>query len=124
MSSPERRGQFHPEQEPSSPYIKAARFSDDQISAQVYFQAQEILRANPCDLSSYRFKLDELSYVAVLGSPPPPALDQYMTTLLSSGEVTELPDDVVAYLQTRRQQASKVGKWVEGHYLGRADAKS
>jgi hypothetical protein len=36
--------------------------------------------------------------------------------LLASGELTELPDDIVAYLQTRRQQASKLGKWVEGHY--------
>jgi hypothetical protein len=116
MPSPEQRGQSPPEQEPSALYIKAARFSDDALAGQIFFLAQETIFASPCDLSCYRLQLDQVSHVAVLGSQPPPEVDEHLTTLLATGELTSLPEDALAFLQARRAQARQIGSWVEGHY--------
>jgi hypothetical protein len=115
MSHPEQGGS-NPEYEQPGLYVKAAGFSDETLAGQVYYYTQEAIFAAPCDLSCYRFMLDEMSYVAVLGSPPPAEVDEQLTALLAAGEPTPLPDDVVAMLQARRAQARQIGPWVEGHY--------
>jgi len=54
--------------------------------------------------------------VAVLGAPPPPALDAQLTALLATGEPATLPATVLQALTARRQQQRRRGSWVEGHY--------
>ena len=116
MPSPEQGRQYRPEQDPSSPYIKAARFDDEPTAAQVYISAQEMIFASPCDLSCYRFQLDQINHVAILGSQPPPEVDAHLTALLEAGQLTTLPNDIRSFLQVRRAQAGQMGSWVEGHY--------
>jgi len=122
MPSPERGpgGPSEPprrqEQEPL-PYQRVARFVDADVAGQVYAQAQDaIFGGPPADLSVYRFLLDQVSHVAVLGAPPPPALDAQLTALLATGEPATLPATVLQALTARRQQQRRRGSWVEGHY--------
>jgi hypothetical protein len=111
-----------PDQQPSAehepvPYLRAARFASDRLAGQVYFQVQEaIYSAEANDLSAYRFQLNRISHVAVLGNPPPPDLDNQLSALLAAGEPATLPPEVVTALQERRAQAIRHGPWTERHY--------
>lgn len=98
------------------PYHKAVHFSDERNARRVYVQIQETIRGPKCDLSVYRFQYQGVNYVAVLGDQPPEELQTTIEALLSIGESVTLPDEVVAYLRRRRQEARHVGPWVEGHY--------
>ncbi|MGD9893501.1 MAG: hypothetical protein AB7R89_03400 [Dehalococcoidia bacterium] len=122
MSSPERgSGPGQPEQPspPESeppPYYRAARFTDERTAAGVYRRAEQTIHRTPCDLSAYRFLLDQVSHVALIGAPPPPQLDQVLADLFAAGEPATLPSEVLRQLSERRAQASRIGPWVEGHY--------
>jgi hypothetical protein len=109
-----------PQSEPGQPlprYCRAARFRSHDAAGAAYQRAQATLYAHlECDLSTYRFVLDGVSHVAVLGDQPPSELDQQLKTILSAGEATALPDDVFAALAQRRRQAIQLGPWVEGHH--------
>jgi hypothetical protein len=116
MPSPEvSRGPDNQEWEHSL-YLKASRFATEPPARRVYAALQETIASVPCDLSTYRFLLDRISHVAVLGQTPPPDLDQKVSRLLSRGESVTLPAAVVAMLEARRAQAATIGPWVEGHY--------
>lgn len=115
------RGGYHPDEpgQPergSLPYYRAAHFAQERQSAQAYRALQDLVFASPVDLSVYRFLLEQNAYVTVLGEPPPPALDQTITTHLAAGEPAVLPRGVLLALARRRQHARHVGPWVEGHY--------
>jgi hypothetical protein len=102
MPSPEHGppGPEHPrpaESDPA-PYLRVAAF------------------ATPCDLSAYRFLLDQVPHVAVLGAPPPPDLDDALAQLLATGAPATLPSAVHQALTARRQQLGRHGPWTEGHY--------
>jgi hypothetical protein len=112
--SPEQGGN-QPEHEPGF-YTRAARFKDEAASGRAYFQTQEALRINPCDLSTYRLQLRHIWHVAVLGSPPPDELAQRIDTILAAGEAVTLPTDMLEYLKARRAQAMQQGPWVERHF--------
>jgi hypothetical protein len=75
MPHPERRpeGPPDPERETFPRYAHAARFPDERSAGAAYFGAQEVLFAGPetLELSAYRFLLDRVPHVAVLGDPPP-----------------------------------------------------
>ena len=123
MPSPERGGPpnhpEHPQPREAAPlpYHRVARFADADTAGQVYAQAQDaIFGGPPADLSVYRFLLDQVSHIAVLGAPPPPALDAQLTALLATGEPATLPATVLQALTARRQQQRRRGSWVEGHY--------
>ena len=120
MPQPERRpgGEPTPERGELPRYHQAARFPGEDPAGVAYFAAQEAIfaHAGDVDLSAYRFQLDRVSHVAVLGDPPPTALHDALRAILSSGEPATIPEDVLRLLQARRAQASQVGPWVEGHY--------
>ena len=75
-----------------------------------------MFNAPDCDLSTYRFVLQGVSHVTVLGEPPPEELDRRIRKILSAREPTSVPVDVLKLLQERRAQATQEGRWVERHY--------
>ena len=103
------------EPEPAA-YLRAARFTSERTAARVYRQAQDAIHSTPCDLSVYRFLLDQVTHVAAVGAPPPTRLDQTLTCLLATGIPAALPAEVQQALLARREQARRLGPWVEGHY--------
>ena len=106
-----------PETEPV-PYHRTARFADEPSAGTAYGAAQRALfEGPPNDLSAYRFQLNRIEHVAVLGQPPPAELDQQLTAILAAGESADLPADVLQALSDRRRQVTKHGgPWSEGHY--------
>ncbi len=123
MPSPEGRGGFpnkpeepHKEQE-HGPFYMASRFRSELSAKLSYQQAQELIfRDHKADLSAYRFLLDQVSHVAVVGSPPHERLQSRLQKILSNGDPTSLPDEVVNALHRRRAEMKQQGDWVEGHY--------
>ena len=122
MPSPE-RGPGGPPEPPQRheaapvPYHRTARFADAPSAGAVYGAAERAIFAGPPnDLSAYRFQLNRVYHVAVLGQPPPAELDEQLTAILASGEPAELPADVLHALSERRRQMSRRGGWTEGHY--------
>ncbi len=105
------------EEEPVS-YHRAARFADEPSAGLAYSAAQRaIFEGPPNDLSAYRFQLNTVYHVAVLGEPPPAELHEQLTAILASGEPAELPTDVLQALSDRRRQVTRRGTpWSEGHY--------
>jgi hypothetical protein len=117
MSSPEFPGGEPDLERESLPYCRAARFAGERPAGQAYFQAQEAMRTGPAnDLSVYRLQLDRVFHVVVLGDPPPAPLHDALTTILSAGEPTTLPAEVLRTLAQRRAHAIRLAPWVEGHY--------
>ena len=125
MPQPERRpgGPRPPEGGPSPEaelprYHQAARFAGEEPAGVAYFAAQEAVAAHAgdVDLSAYRFQLNRVYHVAVLGDPPPTALHDELRAILASGEPAQLPEDVLKLLNARRAEATELGPWVEGHY--------
>lgn len=116
-------GGRQPEGEPL-PYYLAARFTPKEklLSQKVYTQAQEVIRTTDCDLSIYRFLVPQQLtqprpwYVVTIGETPPDAVHQKMTTILSQGEMTTLPQQGIDELTERRAEETKKGSWVEHHY--------
>lgn len=99
-------------------YLRVARFPGEQPAGHAYFQIQEaVLRSRrDNDLSAYRFRLNQVWHVAVLGDPPPETLARRLELILSTGESTPLPKQILTALKQRRAQAEGIGPWVEGHY--------
>jgi hypothetical protein len=100
----------------AAPYLRAAAFADERSAGAVYDRVQETLFTHPCDLSAYRFLLNRVPHVAVLGVPPPPELDRALDALLATGEPAVLPAAVHQALNDRRRRMSGHGPWLEGHH--------
>ena len=115
MPSPEHPPPSDPEREPR-PFCLAARFRAEAVAGRSYARAQQAIFAADCDLSAYRFLLDQAWHVAVLGAPPVEELTITLTALLTAGEPVTLPADVVQLLAKRRAEQRRLGPWVEGHY--------
>lgn len=114
MPSPE---DHNPQEREPAPYHKAARFPRERAALRIYTQLQETVYTAPeCDLSVYRMQLNHVYHVAVLGQPPPAALDRRIDGLLAQGELVTLPHEVLMALSERRQQMTRRGGWVEGHH--------
>ena len=117
MPSPEQLGGEPPrEQSPYPEYYQAASYADEVCAGEAYAQAQEALFVTNFELSAYRFRLDQVSYVAVLGDTPTVEFEQTLQAILSTGEPTTLPADILKLLNRRRIQARQLGSWVERHY--------
>ena len=102
--------------QPPRLYIQAACFPSERKAGRAYFRVQDALYRTPdCDLSAYRLLLNRISHVAVLGAPPPEELDRTIRRILSSGEPTTLPAEVIAALLKRRAEQIRFGPWVERH---------
>ena len=82
------------------------------------FQLQELIGrvSGDVDLSAYRFIRNDIWHVAVVGDRPPAQLRQEIEETLASGESIRLDKKTRRWLRHRRQQQSKRGSWVEGHY--------
>ncbi len=122
MPSPERGPDGPPEQprrpehEPV-PYHRTARFAGEGPAGVAYAAAQRAIFAGPAnDLSAYRFQLNRVFHVAVLGERPPADLDQQLAAILATGETAQLPRDVLQALSDRRARAIQQDPWTEGHY--------
>ena len=100
------------------PYHRTARFADEMLARRVYAAVQDTLFATPCDVSAYRFLLNQEPHVAVLGEPPPDDLDERLQSLLAAGEPATLPPEVLAALGERRRQMSRRGPWTEARDVG------
>lgn len=102
------------------PYYQAARFATEAQAGVAYFPIQQIIfeAQDECDLSAYRFRIAEGWHVVVLGEKPPDVLHARIEALLTKGTLVSLSNrpDVLAYLQNRRAQATRIAPWVEGHY--------
>jgi hypothetical protein len=126
MPQPERRpgGPRPPEGEPPSPeaglprYHQVARFAGEEPAGIAYVVAQEAIfaHAGDVDLSAYCFLLHRVAHVLVLGDPPPTDLHDELRTILAGGEPAQLPEDILKLFNARRQEATRAGPWVEGHY--------
>src|SRR5437868_1239838 len=126
MPQPERRpgGPQPPAGGPPSPeaelprYHQAARFADEALAEATYFAAQDVVfaHAGDIDLSAYRFQLNRVDHVVVLGEPPPSELHEQLRSVLAAGEPAVVPEDILRLLNARRATATQVGPWVEGHY--------
>ena len=120
MPHPERRpgGGSTPEGEDLPRYHQAPRFAGEAPAGLAYFAAQDAIyaHAGKIDLSAYRFQLDRVYHVAVLGDPPPVELHDRLRAILAAGEPAQLPEDLLRFLTARRTEATKHGPWLEGHY--------
>lgn len=115
MPSSEREG-GEPNREEEKPYYQASRYKSERDSRRPYAEAQEAIFSNEYDLSAFRFQLDTVYHVAVLGGKPTETVVQIIERILSSGESVELLEEVLDALLARREQAQQIGPWVEGHY--------
>ena len=98
-----------------NPYYQAARFMNKAKAGQVYTPLQQMVFKEACDLSVYRLKITEGWHVVVLGERPNNQLRQRIEALLTNGTLVTLRPDVLAYLQSRRAQATQIAPWVERH---------
>lgn len=99
-------------------YLRVARFSHEQPAGRTYFRIQQALfrTGHDNDVSAFRFRLNQVWHVAVLGDPPPTPLAKRLEALLSAGEPATLPEQILDSLKQRRAQVQGIGHWVEGHY--------
>src|SRR5215208_6526169 len=117
MPSPERGPGGPPEQprrqeDEPVPYHRTARFADEPSAGLAYGAVQETLfDGPPNDLSAYRFQLNQVYYVAVLGEPPPADLDEELARILAVGEPAALPAEVLAALGERRRRMAGRAPW-------------
>lgn len=118
-SQPEQPGDPSKEQgeQEQQPYYMAARYRSEPPARRAYFKAQELIfREERADLSTYRFQLEQVNHVAVVGEQPPQDVEQKLGAILSQGELAYLLPEVVKALYERRTQMKQRGSWVEGHY--------
>jgi hypothetical protein len=106
------------EQTIEDPYYQAARFASKEKAGAVYFPPQQIIfeAKDVCDLSVYRFALAGVWHVVVIGEKPSDTLHVQIEAQLTNGVLVSLKKDMLLYLQDRREQAIRLGPWVEGHY--------
>jgi hypothetical protein len=99
------------------PFVRAARFGTEATAGRAYFAAQqEVFTAPACDLSIYRFLLEQVYHVAVLGDAPPRTLARRIERILAAGDAVTLPDEVLQQLAARRDEQIQQAPWSEGHY--------
>ncbi len=107
-----------PSQEGALPrYHQAARFAGEELAEVTYFAAQDVVfaHAGDVDLSAYRFQLNRVDHVVIVGEPPPADLHDELRSVLAAGEPAVIPEGVLRLLNARRTAATKAGPWVEGH---------
>lgn len=99
-------------------YYLASRFKGERPAGRAYFHAQEFIfsHSSDLDLSVYRFQLDRIYHVAVLGEKPPQDAENRLKSILSAGEYVQLPSVLLKVLIVRRWEQTKHGPWIERHY--------
>src|SRR5215207_6888447 len=98
------------------PYLQVARFNGERPAGRAYNQLQEaIFRSPGCELSVFRLMLERQWLVSVIGDLPAEILERRIRQVLARGVPASLPDELVAELQRRRAEATRIGPWVERH---------
>lgn len=113
-----------PENQPT-PYVNVTRFSGEKPAGRAYRRAQDLLFRTPdCELSAFRFHLNRIWHVAVLGDQPSEDLDRQLRLILSHGQPISLLEQVLAQLQQRRAQRLIYGgcSLLQGRALTSEDA--
>ena len=105
-----------PDKEREQPYYQAARFLDEGPARRAYFAAQDTIFAAECELSSYRFLLEDRWHVAVVGEPPEEGLERQLQRALRGGTPVSLPEDVLTALHERGKEIRRQALWTERHY--------
>jgi hypothetical protein len=82
----------------SERYCRAARFPDQPSSESPYLQLQDLVFESDSDLSVFRFQLDNIWHIAVLGDHPGEDIDRRLEQLVSLGQATELDSDMLDFL--------------------------
>lgn len=96
-------------------YLRITRFNDDTEALSAYVTAQTIVFEEDVDLSVFRIRYNDVPFVVVLGiRPDDHVLDLF--AFLTEAPVDSLPIEVIRSLAARREDASAIGPWVEGHY--------
>lgn len=71
--------------------MRAARFAGAAPAATAYDAAQDLFyQRRNVDLSAFRFQLDQVYHVAVLGLTPPASLDRAIARILAAGPLTSV----------------------------------
>jgi hypothetical protein len=86
-------------------YYHAAAYKDYDLAGEVYHALDKVLHAHDYNLSVYRIQEPETPYyfVVVIGERPSEPLDQIIIEhLIRTGEMVELPADVLRRLLARR----------------------
>lgn len=105
-----------PDKEREQPYYQVARFFQEGSARRAYFAAQETIFAAECELSSYRFLLQDRWHVAVVGEQPEEDLEHQLQRALRAGTPVSLPQDVLTALDERGKAIRKQALWTERHY--------
>jgi hypothetical protein len=103
-------------EEQSSRYHRAAKFPGEKEAGAVYFRLQRLIDTPDADLSAYRFRIQGVWHVAVVGDAPAKELADELEKWLSAGESVDLSEDALEFLFRRRAEQIKHGPWVERHY--------
>lgn len=112
----EHEGDISHNPDPHLPYYRAARFRREAASLRAYQNLESLFFREECDLSAYRFIWDQGWHVAALGSQPEAKLQERVESILSVGQATSLPEQLLRELQRRRAQSTQLGPWVERHF--------
>ena len=99
-----------------NPYHRAAKFPGEREAAAVYFKIQELIKHPECDLSAYRFLIQDVWHVAIVGEIPSSELADQLERDLSVGERVEISVAILDFLLGRRQEQIENGPWVERHH--------
>jgi len=103
------------EQESKS-YCRAAIFANERLAGKAYLQIQDLIFGTQYGMSAYRFKINDVFRVAVVGDTPDEELDYQIQIALAPGETLYLEEAMLNFLQRRRATQQKRGPWMEGHY--------
>ncbi len=104
------------EQDVKGEYFSDYTYATSEAALDAYGKAQTTIFQTANDLSAYRLRHLDAFHVVVLGEKPPKEVGEILSTALSGGMVATLPEDIRSYLFQRRNEAKKIGPWVEGHY--------
>ena len=110
------------------PFIHASRFAQKTTSIEVYDKLESMNRENKDTyVSVYRLyqnwqeaeSSNKPWFVIILGETPPEPLAKEMLQTLRRGEITMVPDDVIALLAARRAELTETYAETEDVYVER-----
>lgn len=90
MPSPEQSEGVRREEQERTPYYQASRISGERVAGKAYAKAQHIIFTAACNLSAYRFQLDRIWHVAVIGEQLDEAIQKQIQKILGAGELVVL----------------------------------
>src|SRR5438876_3670291 len=100
--------------QPNRPYYFAATFPNESLSKQAGDAIKEIIK-HAEQLSYYRFLLEKVWHVVVIGDWPTQDAHQQIVTWLNTGTMTYIPFELLMGLFNRRLEEIQKGDWREHH---------